>query len=73
MNDPTIDITLNPYVGRVRTQIVPINIMSSDRILYKGEMVDGRIRGKIDSDVAALSDWNAPLMIKFVKYKALER
>ena len=59
-----IDITLLPFVGRSGYKHLDVALTSSDKILYQGTMVNGRLRGVVDTNVAKMSDWNAPLTLR---------
>ena len=67
IEDPVIDITLLPFVGRSGYKNFDVALTTSDKILYQGTMANGRLRGVIDKNVAKLSDWNAPLTLRYVK------
>ncbi len=62
--DPKLEIVLAPFVGRLRHEHMRVAITSADRVLFRGEMINGRIEAKIDLDVAQLPDWKAPLAIR---------
>ncbi len=60
-NNPEIDILLPHYQGRKDSKNLLVRLESSDRVLLKTKMVDGRIRAKVDPSDAALMDWGAPI------------
>ena len=61
---PVVDITLLPFVGRSATENFDVVLTSSDKVLYRGTMKNGRLRGSVDPEMRKLSEWKALLALR---------
>ena len=68
--NPIIDIQLQTLKGRNGFENVPIEIWSTRKRLFKGELHDGRLYGKVESETDP-THWSAPLHFYFSLGKIL--